>query len=31
MVERYIKTIEENLRKVVASHQKDGTRDYPSF
>jgi transposase InsO family protein len=23
MVERYIKTIEEHLRKVVASHQKD--------
>jgi hypothetical protein len=23
MVERYIKTIEEHLRKVVASHQRD--------
>ena len=24
MVERYIKTIEEHLRKVVVSHQRDG-------
>jgi hypothetical protein len=23
MVERYIKTIEEHLRKVIASHQRD--------
>jgi transposase InsO family protein len=33
MVERYIKTVEEHLQKVVASRRARGTvtRDYPSF
>jgi hypothetical protein len=31
MVERYIKTIEEHLRKVVASHQKDWDEGLPLF
>jgi hypothetical protein len=31
MVERYIKTIEEHLRKVVASHQKDWDARLPIF
>jgi hypothetical protein len=31
MVERYIKTIEEHLRKVVASHQRDWDERVPLF
>jgi hypothetical protein len=31
MVERYIKTIEEHLRKVVATHQKDWDEGLPLF
>jgi transposase InsO family protein len=31
MVERYIKTIEEHLRKVVASHQRDWDEGLPLF
>jgi transposase InsO family protein len=31
MVERYIKTIEEHLRKVVASHQRDWNERLPLF
>jgi hypothetical protein len=31
MVERYIKTIEEHLRKVVASHQRDWDERLPLF
>ncbi|PNF19670.1 hypothetical protein B7P43_G16062 [Cryptotermes secundus] len=31
MVERYIKTIEEHLRKVVASHQRDWDERLPFF
>jgi hypothetical protein len=31
MVERYIKTIEEHLRKVVASHQWDWDERLPLF
>jgi hypothetical protein len=31
MVERYIKTVEEHLRKVVASHQRDWDRNHSSF
>jgi hypothetical protein len=31
MVERYIKTIEEHLRKVVASHQRDWDETLPLF
>jgi hypothetical protein len=31
MVERYIKTIEEHLRKVVASHQRDWGERLPLF
>jgi hypothetical protein len=31
MVERYIKTIEENLRKVIASHQRDWDERVPLF
>jgi hypothetical protein len=31
MVERYIKIIEEHLRKVVTFHQRAGMRDYTSF
>jgi hypothetical protein len=30
-VERYIKTIEEHLRKVVASHQRDWDEKLPLF
>jgi hypothetical protein len=31
MVERYIKTIEEHIRKVVASHQRDWNERLPLF
>jgi hypothetical protein len=31
MVERYIKTIEEHLRKVVTSHQRDWDEGLPLF
>jgi hypothetical protein len=31
MVERYIKAIEEHLRKVVASHQRDWDERLPFF
>jgi hypothetical protein len=31
MVERYIKTLEEHLRKVVASHQRDWDERLPLF
>jgi hypothetical protein len=31
MMERYIKTIEEDLRKVVASHQRDLDEKLPLF
>jgi hypothetical protein len=31
MVQRYIKTVEEHLRKVVASHQKDWDSGLPNF
>jgi hypothetical protein len=31
MVEHYIKTIEEHLRKVVASHQRDWDERLPPF
>jgi hypothetical protein len=31
MVERYIKTVEEHLQKVVASHQKDWDARLPNF
>jgi hypothetical protein len=31
MVERYIKTIEEHLRKVVAPHQRDWDGRLPLF
>jgi hypothetical protein len=31
MVERYIKTVDERLRKVVASHQRDWDARLPIF
>jgi hypothetical protein len=31
MVERYIKTVEEHLRKVIASHQRDWDERLPFF
>ena len=31
MVERYVKTIEENLRKVVSNHQRDWDDRLPLF
>jgi hypothetical protein len=31
MVERYIKTVEEHLRKVVAPHQRDWEERLPHF
>jgi hypothetical protein len=31
MVERYIKTVEEHLRKVIASHQRDWDENLSLF
>jgi hypothetical protein len=31
MVERYMKTVEEHIRKVVASHQRDWDERLPLF